>query len=40
MKKIIYTLAAVFTAALLAGALWYFVNSGAYRDFNWRLLVI
>lgn len=40
MKRIILITAAVCAAALLLGGAMYFVSSGAYRDFDWRLVLI
>ena len=36
MKKTLTVIA----AALLVGGLWWFVSTGAYRDFDWRMVVI
>lgn len=40
MRKAVYILAAVCAAALLAGALWYFYETNAYLDFDWRLIIV
>ena len=40
MKKLICILAVAAAAALLFGGLWFLVNSGAFHDFDRRLLMI
>ena len=40
MKKVLTIIAAVSAAALLAGGLVWFAASGAYVDFDWRMILI
>lgn len=40
MRKVISIIAVAAAAALLVGGLWWFISSGAYRDFDWRMVVI
>lgn len=40
MKKTLTVIAVASAAALLVGGLWWFVSTGAYRDFDWRMVVI
>ena len=40
MKKALTVIAVAAAAALFAEGLWWFISSGAYRDFDWRMVVI
>ena len=40
MKKVLTTITVASATALLLGALLYFKDTGAFRDFDWRLLII
>ncbi len=40
MRKALTIIAVAAAAALLAGGIWWFVSTGAYRDFDWRMVVI
>ena len=40
MRKVISIIAVAAATALLAGAVWWFISTGAYRDFDWRMVVI
>ena len=40
MRKVISIIAVAAATALLVGGLWWFVSTGAYRDFDWRMVVI
>ena len=40
MKRALTIIAVAAAAALLAGAVWCFISTGAYRDFDWRMVVI
>ena len=40
MKKTLTVIAIAAVAALLVVGLWGFVSTGAYRDFDWRMVVI
>jgi len=40
MRRKIFITAAVLAAAALLGAILYFRDAGAFRDFDWHLLII
>ena len=40
MKKLMKIIAVAAAAALLAGAVWWFISTGAYLDFDWSMAVI
>ena len=40
MKKALTIIAVAAAAALRAGAVWWFISTGAYRDFDLHMVVI
>ena len=40
MRKVLTIIAAVSAAALLAGGLVWFAASGAFADFDWRMIMV
>ena len=40
MKKALTIIAVAAASALLAGAVWWYISSGEYRNFDYRMILI